>query len=106
MDLRAFIGPGVHPVFLQGDSCQQEPWGHVLSRPNRPLSWLVRDCPSPGSQIAISLSLPDFSLDPDGSLCPKSGALARVVLLGLIKKSRPLEGAHVLKFTSLMRVLD
>jgi hypothetical protein len=106
MDLAAFLTPGVHPVFLDDDLDRKEPWGHVVCRPGRPVSWLARAAQSPDASVAVKLSLPGWRLAPDGSLDPDGEDRADVSLLVHLGACRSVEGVHVLRFKSLTRLLD
>jgi hypothetical protein len=106
MDLAAFLTPGVHPVFLDDDPDKKEPWGHVVFRPGRPVSWVARDAQAPDASVAVTLSLPGWRLAPDGSLDPDGDDIADVSLLVRIGACRSVEGFHVLRFKSLTRLLD
>jgi hypothetical protein len=106
MDLAAFLTPGVHPVFLDGDPDGKEPWGHVVYRPGRPVSWLARSYQSPDASVAVRLTLPGWSLCPDGSFFPLFEGKACVSLLVRVGACRPASGLHVLRFKSVVRLLD
>ena len=106
MDLAAFLTPGVHPVFLDDDPDPKEPWGHVVYRPGRPVSWLARSYQRPDASIAVRLSLPGWRLGPDGSLDQDFAYRADVSLLVRIGACRHLDGLHVLRFKSMIRLLD
>ncbi|MDR1545827.1 MAG: hypothetical protein LBU12_03770 [Deltaproteobacteria bacterium] len=107
MDLGAFLAAGAHPVFLFDDPAKSEPWGHVLSRPGRPVSWLAREAASPDSPVTIAIDLPGYGLLPDGSLRPDEALSAPLVLSGVVRSCRVLarNGPFVLRFGSLVRLL-
>lgn len=106
MDLSAFLTPGVHPVFLDDDPDRKEPWGHVIHRPGRPVSWLAKDAQSPDASVAVTLALPGWRLGPDGSLGKESGDRAVVSLLVRIGACRQMDDVHVLRFKSMTRLID
>ncbi|MDR1656912.1 MAG: hypothetical protein LBT47_05070 [Deltaproteobacteria bacterium] len=106
MDLCAFLTPGVYPVFFRDDPDQERPWAHIISRPGRRISWLTSEAGCPGADVVVRLSLPGYRLEPDGSLASEDGKSAPIVLFGKIKASRPLAEHHVLRFATMIRILD
>jgi hypothetical protein len=106
MDLAAFLPPGAHPVYLDDRPGSSEPWGHVIHRPGRRVTWLARAPQSPDDSVAVRLTIPGWRLSPDGSLDPGQGDRAEVSLLIRVRACRRAKDVHVLRFKSLTRLLD
>lgn len=126
MDLTAFLAPGVYPVFLADCVSDGEPWGHVLCRPGRRLSWLAQESAETGQRLLLTLKIPGYFLDCDGSLRNSGGSPdisesvdeprssvpapqteAVVVISGQVRRCRlSPAGNFVLRLADLMRLLD
>ncbi|MDR1488006.1 MAG: hypothetical protein LBT62_08475 [Deltaproteobacteria bacterium] len=108
MDLGAFLRPGFYPVFFLDDEGKKEPWGQVLKRPERPISWLAAKPLAADSTVILALDVPGFSLGPEGELSEDQFLVASIVLKATVRSSRLLnkDGAHVLRFSNLIRLLD
>jgi hypothetical protein len=102
------LEPGLHPLYLGDPFRPERLWGHALSRPDRPASFLSFRLPEAGSRPLLSLELPGFRLLPDGSVASAPGGRALIRLLGEVARSRALFGGEffLLRFRSLVRVLD
>jgi hypothetical protein len=110
MDLAAFLAPGVYPVFRASDSLGEEPWGHVLCRPDGRVSWVAHDPTPTGDRLFLALKVPGYCLDIDGSLLkskePAPGAEAWVVLSGEVRGCRLFQERYYLtRLAGLARVL-
>jgi hypothetical protein len=109
MDLAAFLAPGIHPVYKVGDSLDEDPWGHVLCRPGGRVSW-VSKAPAPaGDRLVLTLKVPGYRLDLDGSLreALERDGEAWLILSGEVRSCRQFQGQYYsLRLTGLVRILD
>jgi hypothetical protein len=105
MDLGAFLEPGLYLVYCQTVTKMFRPWGHVLSRPNRRLTWLGQNAPD-APWMRLRLEIPGFKLEPDGALSALAGEKASVHLLGPIRCYCfwSAKEVYICKFDSLTRV--
>jgi hypothetical protein len=108
MDLGAFLAQGYYPLFFLDDTEKKEPWGHVLKRSKRPISWIASN-PLPESfTVVFTLDVPGFGLGPGGGLYPSQSLAAALILKGTVRACRSLasQRTYVLKLANLMRILD
>jgi hypothetical protein len=111
MDLAAFLAPGDYPVFRVGNSPDDKPWGHVRCRPSGRLSWVSCDPAPAGDRLFLTLKLPGYHLDDDGSLLEAIASdpelEAWVIISGEVKDCRLVQDQYyLLRLTDLVRVLD
>ncbi|MDR2386344.1 MAG: hypothetical protein LBE80_02005 [Deltaproteobacteria bacterium] len=111
MDLAAFLAPGVHPVYKVGNSFDHDPWGHLLCRADGRVSWICKGPTPAGHRLVLTLKVPGYRLDLDGSLSQalesNLEAEAWVVLSGEVRSCRWFQGEYYsLRFARLVRVMD
>jgi hypothetical protein len=108
MDLGAFLEPGFYPVFLLNDSEKKEPWGYVLKRSDKPLSWVSSKPLSANSIVTLALDVPGFGIGPEGELYPDQSLVAALIINGTVRACRYLQSrqVHVLRFVNLIRLVD
>ncbi len=106
MDLGAFLRPGGgFSLMIAHES--QKARGRVIARRGRPV-WLAAEPQPAGRLLNLTVDLPGFRLEPDGSLRPagEAGASVALVLLGRVRACRrlPGRGLYLLRLKLLGRV--
>lgn len=106
MDLGAFLRPG-GSFSLMITREDRRVRGRLISRRGRPL-WFAAESQPAGRLLNLTVEIPGFHLEPDGSLRPaeEAGASVAVVLLGRVRACRrlPRRGLYLLRLKLLGRV--
>ncbi|MDR1045620.1 MAG: hypothetical protein LBP33_10960 [Candidatus Adiutrix sp.] len=106
MDLAAFLQPGADWPVSAAETDGRNLDGRLAERRGRPL-WLFSQAGTPGRMLNLSLTVPGFSLDRDGSLQTASPETeARLLILAQVRGCRyfPPHGLYVWRLKLLGRI--